>query len=241
MRRLPVSLLLAAALNLVSAGPSAAEAPDPLQLVKQAAAVYAKDVRGIIGYRSVTESRINAPMFNRTILSTSYVVQRDGNPLRIVMERLVTDGKEASRDELLQQEAKTNESFKAGKGYFKPPYDARYTAAYRFRLEACHDCAPGMTAIGFESAVQDDQHGHGRMILDSAGRVREVRYTPNVFPPNVTHAMVTLTRDADGLRSLKADYQGSMGLIKGSFAMAQRNEGFRRYTSLEEAFAQAAR
>ena len=241
MRHLP-ALLALATLSAMPLAP-AAHAEDALQLVKQAAENYAKDVRGVIGYRSQTESRISAPILNQSVSSTSFMIQKDGVPVRVVMERMVTNGKEASRDELSKQEAQTNAGFKGGKGFFKAPYDARHMASYTFTLENCDGCAPGSTAIRFTSAVKDDQHGKGLMILDSQQRVREVRYTPNVYPPNVTRGELTLIRDEvgkdmTGLTGLKADYQGAMGLIKGSFVMNQRNTAFRRYSSVDEALAQ---
>lgn len=221
-----------------------AQAQDALSLVKQASEQYAKDIRGVVGYRSRTESTISAPMMNQTISSTGFTVQKDGLPVRVVMARLVTNGKEASRDQLKEQESKTNATFKEGKGYFKAPYDARHMDDYTFSLEACADCAPGMTAIRFTSALKDDQHGKGVMLLDAAKRIREVRYTPNAYPPNVTRGNVLLTRDEVGnglfgLSGLKLEFHGAMGILKGSFVMDQRNEAFRRYATVEEALAQA--
>lgn len=243
MRR--VSALVAfVALGLAPLAPSAAHADDALSLVKQAAKNYAQEVRGVVGYRSVSESRINAPMMNQTIRSTSFVVQKDGIPVQVVLERVVTNGKETSADDLAKQEAKTNASYKEGKGFFKAPYDPRYMEAYTFQFESCSDCAPGSTAIRFSSTLKDDQYGKGTMILDEAMRVREVRYSPNAYPPNVTRGALTLLRDEVGkglfaVRNVKVDYQGAMGPIKGSFVMDLRNEGFRRYGSVDEALAQS--
>jgi hypothetical protein len=244
MRRLSTALAIAAAMGLVPQEPSRAQAEEALSLVKQAAKVYARDVRGVIGFRAVTDSQISAPMLNQTIRSEALMVLKDGIPVKIVMERLVTNGKEASREQVQKQEAQTNATFKEGKGFFKAPYDARYLESYRFELEDCADCAPGSTAIRFSSTVKDDQHGKGVMILDEAKRIREVRYTPNAYPPNVTQGKLALKRDEVGkgmfgIRTLSVDYQGAMGPLKGSFVMEQRNEGFRRYASLEEALAQA--
>ncbi len=243
MRRLTPALVIAAALSLVPQGPSLAQAEEALSLVKQAAKVYARDVRGVIGFRALTDSQISAPMLNQTIRSEAFMVLKDGIPVKMVMERLVTNGKEASREQVQKQEAQTNATFKEGKGFFKAPYDARYLESYRFELEDCADCAPGFTAIRFSSSVKDDQHGEGVMILDDAQRVREVRYTPNAYPPNVTQGKLLLKRDEVGkgmfgVSHLNMEYQGAMGPLKGSFVMDQRNEGFRRYSSLEEALAQ---
>ena len=252
MRRLTGILTLVALAILSSGflppgfGPLAAStghAQDALSLVKQAAKNYAQEVRGVIAYRSVSESRISAPMLNQTMRSTAYTVQKDGIPVKVIMERLVTNGKDASADELSKQSTKTTATYQEGKGFFKAPYDPRYLDAYTFQLESCSDCAPGSTAIRFTSAVKDDQHGTGTMILDDAMRVREVRYSPNAYPPNVTRGVLTLSRDEIGkglvaIRTVKVDYQGAMGPLKGSFVMDLRNEGFRRYGSVEEALAQ---
>jgi hypothetical protein len=257
MRRIP-GLVALASLSLATLGSAPpglappgfgpltapAQAQDAPSLVKQAAEQYAKDIRGVVGYRSRTESTISAPMINQTTSSTAFTVQKDGLPVRVVMARMVTNGKEASRDQLKEQEGKTNAAFKGGKGYFKAPYDARHLDDYTFRLEACDDCAAGMTAIRFTSALKDDQHGNGVMILDAAKHVREVRYTPNAYPANVTRGNVLLTRDEVdnrlfGLSGLKLEFHGAMGLLKGSFVMDQRNDAFRRYASVEEALAQA--
>lgn len=234
-----------AALAVLSTLPVAprAHAEDALSLVKQASEHYAKDIRGVIRYHSQTESRIKAPMLNQTIKSTAFMIQKDGVPVQVVMEQMTTNGKEASRDELAKQQAQTNASFKDGKGFFKAPYDSRYLADYSFSLEDCASCPPGAIAIRFTSAIQDEQHGKGLMILDAQRRVREVRYSPNVYPPNVTRGEITLTRDEvtkgmSGLTGLKVDYHGAMGPIKGSFVMTQRNSGFRRFASVEEALAQ---
>lgn len=238
-RRLAAGALLSALVLLTF--PQQTEAEDALSVVKLAAKLYAQDVRGVIGFRTIIESQISAPVFNQKSRTEAFVVQQDGIPRRIVFERLVINGKDASRDELQKQEAKSNASFQDGKGFFKAPYDSRYLDAYRFQLEDCADCSTGMTAIGFSSDVKDDQHGKGVMILDASRRVREVRYTPNVFPPNVTRGTLILKRDEVGkgmlgIRTLKADYHGAMGVIKGSFVMDQRNDDFRRFSSLDEAF-----
>ncbi len=251
MRHLPghhafmlgIALLSFSLLGLGALTPPA-QAQDALSLVKQAAEQYAQDIRGVVGYQSRSESKISAPMLNQSISSTAFTVQRDGIPVRIVMTRMVTNGKEASREQLKEQENKTNASFKEGKGFFKAPYDARYIGGYTFSLEDCADCAPGMTAIRFNSALKDEQHGKGVMILDAAKRIREVRYTPNAYPPNVTRGSVILTRDEVGngmvgLSGLKMEFHGAMGILKGSFVMDQRNEAFRRYASVEEALTQA--
>lgn len=253
MRRLNGVLTLIALATLPAAllpagfgplAPTAAQAQDALSLVKQAAKNYANDVRGVVAFRSVSESRINAPMLNQTIRSTAFTVQKDGIPVKVVMERIVTNGKDASADELSKQSTKTTATYQEGKGFFKAPYDPRYMDAYTFKLESCSDCAPGATAIRFTSAIKDDQHGTGTMILDDAMRVREVRYSPNAYPPNVTTGVLSLVRDEVGkgmvgVRNIKVDYQGAMGPLKGSFVMDLRNEGFRRYASVDEAIAQA--
>ncbi|MNX17199.1 hypothetical protein D3C86_470780 [compost metagenome] len=242
MRRIPGFLMLVV-LGLSPLAPSSAHAEDALNLVKQAAKNFAQETRGVVGYRSVSESRINAPMLNQTIRSTTFMVQKDGIPVRAVMERVVTNGKETSAEELSKQEAKTNASYQEGKGYFKAPYDPRYMDAYTFQLESCSDCAPGSKAIRFSSTLKDEQYGKGIFILDEAMRVREVRCTPNAYPPNVTRGEMTFFRDEVGkgifaLRNAKVDYQGSMGPLKGTFVMDMRNEGFRRFASVEEAIAQ---
>lgn len=248
-RRLALGALTLGSLALMlvlAPMPPRAEASDALSLVKQASEVYAKEVRGVVGFRALIDSQISAPIFNQKTRTEAFVIHQDGIPVRLVMKRLLTNGKPESQERVESQEAQSNANFRDGKGFFKPPYDARYMGAYTFAFEDCAGCADGMTAIRFTSAVKDDQHGKGVMILDAAKRVREVRYIPNVFPPSVTRASLTLTRDEVGqdlvgIRSLKADYHGSRGPIKGSFALDQRNEGFRRYASLEEAIAQAGK
>lgn len=212
-------------------------------VVKQASEVYAREMRGIVGYRATAESRIRSPIFNRMVQTEARVALKDGLPAGMVLVRMLVDGKPASKEEREKQEAKSNESAKSS--FFKAPYDARFMGDYAFRFEAKEAKEAKETkeskAIRFTSRRMDDQHGDGVMWIDERGRVLEVRYTPSKLPPNTTSGSIRLERgESDGwfsTRLLKGDFEGAQGFIRGSFHFEQSFERYRRCKSIEEALA----
>ncbi|MGE5708377.1 MAG: hypothetical protein ACM3YO_08590 [Bacteroidota bacterium] len=214
-----------------------ARALDADSLVKQASEVYAREMKGIVGYRATSESRIRSPIFNRMIQTEARVALKDGLPAGMVLVRMLVDGKPSSKEEREKQEAKTNES--APSTFFKAPYDARFMGDYSFRLDP--DDAKAGKAIRFTSRRSDDQHGDGLMWIDERGRVLEVRYTPSKLPPNTTSGSIRLERGSldgwFGNRLLKGDFEGEKGFIRGSFHFEQQFERYRRCKSVEEALA----
>lgn len=213
-----------------------ARALDADSLVKRASEVYAREMKGIVGYRTTSESRIRSPIFNRMIQTEARVALKDGLPAGMVLVRMLVDGKPSSKEEREKQEAKSNES--AQSTFFKAPYDARFMGDYSFRFEG--DAKEG-TAVRFTSRRSDDQHGDGLMWIDESGRVLEVRYTPSKLPPNTTSGSIRLERGSldgwFGTRLLKGDFEGEKGFIRGSFHFEQQFERYRRYKSVAEALA----
>lgn len=232
--------LLVAALTLSAslAAPLAAKEAVP-EVVARAADLYARDVAGAIVCRTKLESRIKSPIFNRHTIMDSWVVSKDGLPVRTRIVALRNDGKDASKDELKKQEAQTNETHQEGKAFFKPPYDRRYMSDYSYDVAE----ERGLTVVTFKSALKDQQHGSGTFTVDAEYRVRKLTFRPNAFPKNVDRGSFTIERGDIGggifaPRRLELDYEGSMGFIKGGMQLEQDYESYSRYKSLEEALSE---
>lgn len=227
------------ALCLLLQRPALAESVS-LDLVKRAAEVYARETRGIVGYRVVTENSLRAVIFNQDSRSEAKVVTRDGLPQQISIERFFVNGKE-NKERQKSEEAKTNEAYKKGHGYIKLPCDARFMDDYVFSPGEPGSKAPdGSQAILFSSKQHDEQHGSGRMLLDENLRLIELSISTNVLPQRVTSGSLTFERGQVapgiiGIRLLRGNYEGVQGPIRGTFTTTQRYEDYRRFDSLEEA------
>lgn len=209
------------------------------EAVARAADAYARDVAGVLLYRTKLESRIASPVFNRHSTMEAWGVMKDGVPVRTRIVSLRNDGKDVSKDEMAKQEAKTNASYQEGKVHLKPPYDRRYMKDYAFNVDADKE-ASGMVQVTFTSAIADEQHGSGSFTLDGDYRVRRLQFKPNVFPKNVDKGAFSLERrdvggGIFGLHRLELSYQGSLGFLKGGMDLTQVYQDYSRFKSLDEA------
>ncbi|HBN09291.1 MAG TPA: hypothetical protein DD435_11820 [Cyanobacteria bacterium UBA8530] len=203
--------------------------------VQRAAEIYSRETQGIIAYRTVTESRIRSLLFNQDSRSEARIVSRDGIPVHISIERFLINGKE-DEGRRKSKEKETNEAFRLGHGFLKLPCDLRFMSDYRFSA----DEGKNTRLVRFTSERRDDQHGHGTMLFDANQRLIELRITTNVLPPRVSRGELVFERGEVapgivGIKTLRGDYEGSQGPIKGTFSMTQRNEDYRRFETLEEA------
>ena len=190
--------------------------------------------------RSTFEGRIEATVFKRNFVSHSIVVLHDGTLVFSRIESLVEDGKPASAEEVERRQAKTDASRKDGNGFFKPPYDRRYFDDYTLAVDTSRDQPAGRTTLKFTSALKDTSHGSGFFTLDDAFRVREIRFTPNVRPPMVSIASIRVERGDVGegyfgALTLRGNYEGGSGPLKGWMRFVQRFDRYQRFGSLEEA------
>ena len=235
--------LLPLLLIALAAPAVAAPAADPAEAMRQAAAVYAREMQGVVAYMVHSESRVRAPMIRQDSRSIMWVAVQNGTPMRARVLRLFREGKpnDAERRKL---EERTNAGFKRGRTLFDAPYDGSFTADYAFSLAEGERCGPGELAIAFSSAKRDEHHGTGALVLTGEGHVKRMRFRPNVYPQHVTEGEVLLERgpvlpDLWSTRSLTVRYRGGVGPVKGSFDLKQRFEQYRRFTSVDAAMAAA--
>lgn len=225
---------------VVAASPAGAGEP-ARDLVARVAEVYARDVAGTIGFRSVLGTRIRSPVFNRHTYAESWTVMQDGIPVRTRILQLRIDGQEADGGEIEKQEARTNAQYREGKGYLRPPFDRRYLAGYDFHLDASGSKArSGLTAIRFSGRTKDEHHGSGYFTIDRHHRVHEALVTPAVLPRYVDRGSYTILRQevGDGMfgvKSLMMKYEGSMGPLRGDMVLELDYRDYRRFPSAEEA------
>lgn len=239
MRRL---LVLPCLLALSHPALAAAEV-DADTFMKRVTAMYVREVKGVVGYEALSQSKITSTVYNQEARSRMWVVSQDGLPMRARVLSLIMDGKpnEAERKKL---EARTDEAYRLGKNRFEAPYDPKHVAEYHFEPAPNEKCQPGEVAIAFASDQKDEQHGKGVLVATQNGHVKRVRYTPNVLPKNVNSGTVNLELGpvASGTwraRRIVLDYKGAMGPMSGSFNMVQRMEGYRKFPSVAAALAAA--
>ena len=205
-----------------------------LDLMRAASAVYTQQVHGVVSYRAIADQEISAPLYQRKVHSVSYIVSKDGKPVRSLLARLIINGKEASRQEMKDEEERNNQGFQSA---FKPPYDPRYTEDYSFELE------PGSPhTVRFKARKVDSNHGNGTVQFDGENRVVEVRYVPAAMPDHANSGTVTIQKGETsaglyGTRLLHLNFQGSMGFIHGNLVMDQHCERYQRFPSVEDAIA----
>jgi hypothetical protein len=224
------------------AGPAAAGRPVP-DAVERAAAAYADGLRGVVAMDRHFSTVVRAGFIQHTEGSESGFVMNDGAYARIRYYGIADDGKPFPAEKVAQRDAQTNADWKAGKIFFKEPYDRRFIADYAFSPEqACAACAAGSVAVDFSSAMHDAQHGQGTMWIDAAAHVEKLTYVPYVLPPHATSGNVTET-SSEALPGvwyvtrIDETYQGRAFLVTGTGTFTGTFDNFRRYATVDEGIA----
>lgn len=217
---------------------SHAQTEDGQAIIKQASAIYACETRGIVGYRTITNTRIKSPVFNQESQSESLVASKDGILVRASLNRLLINGKEATKQQLQEQQAKTNEAIQKGQNFIKMPFDPRFVDEYSFNVSK--NSPAGIKVVSFSSSRKDEQHGNGELTLDKKLHVVEMHFTPNKMPPHVSSCVLhfecgEVAPGIFGIRTLNGDYRGSYGPISGSFTLKQCYDRYQRFNSVGDA------
>lgn len=231
--------LVSIALGMLLLTPAAASAADAHATMRQVGATYAEAMRGVVAYRIVGVTAVRAPMMDKDMRFEGWHVSQNGDPVRIVLSELSTQGKAASDKERQEAEKKMNTDLQAGKMRFFAPYDPRYASDYTFA-----DAGPN--TIKFTSRVRDDRHGDGTLVLDKRGALVQATVVPAKSRANVEGSTLYTFGPSgpDGavvLTQVKLSYKGAMGPLKGSFEMNQSQAQYRRFGSVEAALAKLGR
>ncbi|HVA38996.1 MAG TPA: hypothetical protein VNJ51_15425 [Candidatus Dormibacteraeota bacterium] len=208
-------------------------------LVLRAAAVYAVNVRGVIGMQRHFSTVLHAGPIHHTEESDSGYLMKDGSFVKIKYVRIADDGKAFSAKQIAQRDAQTNQDWTVGKIFFKEPYDPRFVRDYVFDSPtACTACPKGTVAVIFGSSIQDTQHGSGTMWIELAtGRVDRLTYIPNVLPPHATFGTVT---EISGwampnvwyVTRIDGAYRGKAFVVSGTGTFTGVFDHFRRFSTV---------
>jgi hypothetical protein len=233
-----VVLLVAMTLGVSASGTHATPVP---AIVLRAAAVYATNVRGIIGMQRHFSTVLHAGPVHHTEESDSGQLMNGGSFVKITYFRIADDGKEFSAQQIAQRDAQTNQDWTVGKIFFKEPYDRRYIGEYTFdQPQACAACPAGTVAVSFGSRIKDTQHGSGTMWIELAtGRVDKLTYIPNVLPSHATFGTVTETsgkamQNVWYVTRIDGTYQGRAFVLKGTGTFTGVFDHFRRFSTVTQ-------
>ncbi len=191
-------------------------------LMRRVAATYSHDVAGVVAVRSHSELTIVAPVFRRRIVDDAWYVFADG-------VLAATSHKNDPRQPPLHD-----------------PYRERYLAEYAFHAVACATCAPGTTAIAYDSSARDVAHAHGTLVVDEAtARITNSSETPYKLPwPTKSGSLDARWGEvSDGWFPLQIDgaFVGNIGPFVGHARYAQVLGAYDRYPSVATAVAVLAK
>jgi len=210
-------------------------------IVLRAAAVYATNVRGIIGMQRHFSTVLHAGPIHHTEDSDSGQLMSDGTFVKIKYIRIADDNKAFSAQQIAQRDAQTNQDWSVGKIFFKEPYDKRFIGDYVFDPpQACAACPAGTVAVAFGSGIKDTQHGSGTMWIELAnGRVDRLTYIPNVLPSHSTFGTVTETSGwampkVWYVTRIDGTYQGRAFLLKGTGTFSGVFDHFQRFSTVTQ-------
>ncbi|TAM90193.1 hypothetical protein EPN42_06230 [bacterium] len=233
-----VVLLGAMTVDTRAAVPLRAPAP---ALVLRAAAVYAANVRGVIGMQRHFSTVLHTGPVHHTEESDSGYLMNDGSFVKIEYVRIVDDGKAFSAKQTAQRDAQTNQDWSVGKIFFKEPYDRRFIGDYVFDApKACAACPAGTVSVSFGSSIHDTQHGSGTMWIELAtGRVDRLTYIPNVLPPHATFGTVTETSgwampNVWYVTRIDGVYRGKIFVLSGTGTFTGVFDHFRRFSTVAQ-------
>jgi hypothetical protein len=207
-------------------------------LVVRAAAVYAANVRGVIGMQRHFSTVLHAGPVHHTEESDSGYLMNNGSFVKIKYVRIADDGKAFGAQQITQRDAQTNQDWTVGKIFFKEPYDPRFIGEYVIDPpQKCTACPAGTVALTFGSGIQDTQHGSGTMWIELAtARVDRLTYIPNVLPPHATFASVTETsgwamHNVWYVTRIDGSYRGKAFVLSGTGTFTGVFDRFRRFST----------
>jgi hypothetical protein len=207
-------------------------------IVKQAAQTAALENAGVtVHERHVTVSA-EAGMAHFTQSNDAIMLMTDGTYTHIHYLEIEEKGHTLAANDVAKRESANNRDLEHGVGFFKQPFDQRYTADYQYTTAPCA-CDAGEIDVHFSSFMHDDQHGTGTMRIDQAtGHVLELSYTPNVLPDHANSGTVseTFAQALPGLWTIvRIDrvYSGRMLFVSGHGTVTEILDHFHHFTSAE--------
>jgi hypothetical protein len=225
----------------IDARASASHATPVPAIVLRAGAVYAANVRGIIGMQRHFSTVLHAGPVHHTEESDSGYLMNDGSFVKIKYARIADDRKAFSAQQIAQRDAQTNQDWTVGKIFFREPYDRRFIGEYVFSPpQACAACPKGTVIVAFGSGFQDTQHGSGTMWIELAtGRVDRLTYIPNVLPPHATFGTVTETSgwampNVWYVTRIDGAYKGKAFVLSGTGTFTGVFDHFRRFSTVTQ-------
>lgn len=233
---------LAVMLAVSAAGPSpGSAAPGIPDVVRRASEAYAQSVAGTVGMQRHFKTVIAGGPVHHTEESDSAIIFSDGVFVDAAYYRIVDDGRPLSANDVNKRTTQTVNDWRAGKVFFKEPYDPHFMNDYQFReLPVCSGCPAKAVAVHFESAIRDMQHGSGTMTIDATGHVLTVTYAPNALPPHATAGEITEVTGEPivGLwyvTRIEQKYQGRYAIFHGYGTFSGSFDHFRRFPNASTA------
>ncbi len=187
--------------------------------------------RGVVAFRLHRTFSVHAGFSHRYEELVIDGIYENGTFVRARVRSYTINGNAADAG-VKQSMERQYESPKPGTT-FEPPFDLRYTSAYRYAID------PSRT-IAFSSSARDAAHGNGIFAYDARGDVLWYEYQPGALPPYATSATIT-DRRAEVLPGYWAvtsetqQYKGKYGPFPGAGTVQIDFSHFRRYHSLQQA------
>jgi len=173
-------------------GDGAATADDVIGRVVDA---YALESHGVIGVRSRSILRIDAPMNHRSTETRAWYVYDDGSLVA------TSDAPDPRRPPV------------------HDPLRPKFRSEYRFRAEACPDCAAGTVAVGYASPTHDEVHAYGTIVVETSSfHVVRVTQTPYAFTWPTRDGTIVVTWGAADTGWVPTQIAGSFSGRVGPFS-----------------------
>jgi len=219
-----------------------AETPEPIRL---AGARFLDDIKGVVAHLEEAETRVQGPMFDRQARTRTWVIRKDGTPVRALVLSYRSKG-ELDEAERAKLEKQVNGGYRKRDRDFYPPFNPSYFNNYTFSNDNCAECPPGAKRYQFKAKVRDEHHGDGSLELSADNHVKRIAYTPTKLPVQASEAQIVIERGPTaaggwGRTAFKISFQGGLGPLKGSFRLTQSVSRHRRFDSVEAAAAAAPR
>lgn len=244
-----IRILLCLLTICVLALPARASAPASSipAVVQQAAQTAALENSGVtVHERHITVSA-EAGLAHFSQSNEAIMLMTDGAYTHIHYLDIEEKGHALGANDVAKRETANNRDLERGAGFFKQPFDQRYTADYQYTTAPCA-CDAGVIDVHFASLIHDDQHGAGTMRIDEAtGHVMELTYTQYVLPDHANTGTVSETfgQALPGLWTIvRIDrvYSGRVLFVSGHGTVTEVLDHFRHFTNAEtgEAYYRAA-
>jgi len=194
----------------------------------------------VVAYHRHVDFELRLGPTTRQDRNEAEIIVVDGLYERLRFVSMVRWGRSVSPSAMAAEERNANDDIRLGRGFFKEPYDPHYSEDYRVGAGKCDACAPGVTAITFESDLHDAQHGAGTLLIDGAGHVVGENYTPYVLHDHASAATIveTFEEAIPGLWAVgrvEGRYKGRVAMIAGSAVLQTVRDLYRRFARLDEA------